>query len=103
MASYRDLLARTKSEIREIEARDLDTALESGTPPLLVDVRELDEFEQGAIPGAVHIPRGFLESRIEGVRHNVDLLLSTREDIVSIQDIVTEFFRAQHARAERSG
>jgi molybdopterin/thiamine biosynthesis adenylyltransferase/rhodanese-related sulfurtransferase len=67
VASYRDLLSRTKSEIREIEARDLDAAIESGTAPLLVDVRELDEFEQGAIPGAVHIPRGFLESRIEGL------------------------------------
>lgn len=40
--------------------------------------------------------------RLEAQR-GVDLLLSTREDIVSIQDIVTEFFRAQHARAERSG
>jgi len=28
-------------------------------------VRERDEYEQGFIPGAVHIPRGNLESRIE--------------------------------------
>ena len=35
---------------------------------MLIDVRELDEFEQGAIPGALHIPRGYLESRIESTR-----------------------------------
>ena len=37
----------------------------SAVPPILIDVRESDEFEQGAIKGAVHIPRGNLESRIE--------------------------------------
>src|SRR5437763_1444478 len=30
-----------------------------------LDVRELDEFEQGTIPGAVFIPRGHLESKVE--------------------------------------
>src|SRR5207245_2132636 len=39
--------------------------LSSDEQPVVVDVRELDEWEQGAIPGAVHIPRGFLESQIE--------------------------------------
>ena len=34
---------------------------------MLIDVRELDEYEQGAIPGSVHVPRGFLESRIENL------------------------------------
>jgi len=42
-------------------------ALESERAPLLIDVRERDEFEQGFIPGAVHVPRGLLESRIESV------------------------------------
>ena len=32
---------------------------------ILVDIREQDEVDQGIIPGAVHIPRGFLEMRIE--------------------------------------
>src|SRR5207237_9006888 len=39
--------------------------LAADAPPALVDVRELDEWEQGAIAGAIHIPRGFLESQIE--------------------------------------
>src|SRR5581483_1652178 len=34
---------------------------------LFLDVRERDEWEEGHIPGAVHVPRGFLESRIEQV------------------------------------
>ena len=32
-----------------------------------IDVREQDEWDEGHIPGAVHVPRGNLESRIEGV------------------------------------
>src|ERR687897_966689 len=32
---------------------------------VVLDVREPDEYEQGAIPGAVHIPRGTLESSVE--------------------------------------
>jgi sulfur-carrier protein adenylyltransferase/sulfurtransferase len=67
MPTYRELLARVKSEIDEIDARDAADALASAVPPTLVDVRESDEFEQGAIKGAVHIPRGNLESRIEAL------------------------------------
>ena len=37
----------------------------SSRDPSLLDVRERDEYEQGCIPGAVHIPRGNLETRIE--------------------------------------
>ena len=32
----------------------------------MLDVREPDEYEQGALPGALHIPRGHLESQVEG-------------------------------------
>jgi molybdopterin/thiamine biosynthesis adenylyltransferase/rhodanese-related sulfurtransferase len=66
MPSYRDLLQQVKAEIEEIDvphAREL--VLEDGNRPLLVDIRELDEWSEGRIPGAIHIPRGFLESRIE--------------------------------------
>ena len=67
MPTYRELLARVKGEIDEIDPRDAAEALTSAVPPTLIDVRESDEFEQGAIKGAVHIPRGNLESRIEAV------------------------------------
>ena len=65
MPTYRELLARVKGEIDEIDPRDAAEALTSAVPPTLIDVREADEFEAGAIKGAVHIPRGNLESRIE--------------------------------------
>jgi molybdopterin/thiamine biosynthesis adenylyltransferase/rhodanese-related sulfurtransferase len=63
MPSYRDLLQRVKTEITEVDAREAQ-ALDGA---VWVDVRERDEWEEGHIPGAVHVPRGYLESRIEGV------------------------------------
>jgi sulfur-carrier protein adenylyltransferase/sulfurtransferase len=63
MPSFRDLLAQTKQQIREVDTAGAATALEGGAT--LLDVREPDEFEQGAIPGAVYIPRGHLEAQIE--------------------------------------
>ena len=65
MTSYRDLLQRTKSEIAEIDAAHASALLDNGVGPVVVDVRERDEWVEGHIPGAVHIPRGYLESRIE--------------------------------------
>lgn len=65
MTTYRELLSQVKAEIDEVEAAELALELASAAPPLLIDVREPDEYEQGAIPQAIHIPRGFLESRIE--------------------------------------
>ncbi|MFN8188305.1 MAG: molybdopterin-synthase adenylyltransferase MoeB [Gaiellales bacterium] len=65
MASYRDLLTQVKSEIEEIDAPHAQKLLASEPAPALVDVRERDEWEEGHIAGAVHIPRSFLESRIE--------------------------------------
>ncbi|MBW3580047.1 MAG: molybdopterin-synthase adenylyltransferase MoeB [Actinobacteria bacterium] len=63
MASFRDLLTATKSRIREVDTATAEEAINSGA--VVLDVREPDEFEQGALPGAVHIPRGHLESQIE--------------------------------------
>ncbi len=65
MPSYRELLAQTKAEIKEIDSPALAATLESDSRPLVVDVREQDEWDEGHIPDAVHVPRGNLESRIE--------------------------------------
>src|SRR6202158_2763628 len=65
MASYRELLKNVKSRIREIDVRQLDTSRNGSAKPIVIDVREQDEVEQGIIPGAIHIPRGYLESRVE--------------------------------------
>src|SRR4051812_48669941 len=64
MASYREILQQTKQQIREIDTAAADELrTEPGT--VVLDVREPDEYEQGAIPGSLHIPRGNLESNIE--------------------------------------
>jgi sulfur-carrier protein adenylyltransferase/sulfurtransferase len=64
MASFRDLLKQTKSEIREVDTAAAEAAIDGGA--VVLDVREDDEFAQGALPGAVHITRGHLESKVEG-------------------------------------
>jgi molybdopterin/thiamine biosynthesis adenylyltransferase/rhodanese-related sulfurtransferase len=65
MASYRDLLARVRAEIDEIDATAARDRLEGDA--IFVDVRERAEWDEGHVPGAVHIPRGSLESRAEGL------------------------------------
>jgi molybdopterin/thiamine biosynthesis adenylyltransferase/rhodanese-related sulfurtransferase len=62
VATFRDLLASTRQRITEIDPADAETRLGTST---FLDVRELDEFEQGMIPGAVFVPRGHLESQAE--------------------------------------
>lgn len=63
MASFRDLLRDVKASIREVDPSGAD-ALRAEA--LFLDVREADEFALGAIPGALHIPRGYVELQIEG-------------------------------------
>jgi molybdopterin/thiamine biosynthesis adenylyltransferase/rhodanese-related sulfurtransferase len=62
--SGRDLLNQTKQGIREVTVPDTRKQLDEGRVTL-IDVREQDEYEQGFIPGATWIPRGFLELRID--------------------------------------
>ena len=63
MATPRDLLSEAKAAIREVLPEEVEPRI--GEVALL-DVREPDEFEQGALPGAVHLPRGHLEFQVEG-------------------------------------
>ena len=63
MASFRDLLAQAKSAITEVDTAEAASRIERGV--VVLDVREPDEYEQGALPNALHIPRGHLEAQIE--------------------------------------
>ena len=65
MASFRELLNATKGQITEVSTAQADE-LRHEPGALILDVREPSEYEQGAIPGAIHIPRGQLEGSIEG-------------------------------------
>jgi sulfur-carrier protein adenylyltransferase/sulfurtransferase len=64
MPSSAELLNKVKSTIREADPTEVREHIGNGT--VLVDVRESDEVAAGKIPGARHVPRGYLESRIEG-------------------------------------
>ncbi|MGH9246357.1 MAG: molybdopterin-synthase adenylyltransferase MoeB [Acidimicrobiales bacterium] len=63
MPSFRELLRQTKDQIREVDTAAADQARAAGA--VVLDVREPEEYQQGAITGAIHIPRGQLESNIE--------------------------------------
>jgi len=82
--SSAELLRQVKSQIEEVDPSDVHALLVDngaqangngtangngggrGRAPVVIDVRETDEFAAGFIPGARHVPRGYLESRIEG-------------------------------------
>lgn len=65
--TYSDLFSEVRDSIKTISLEALKARLEErGKRPFtLVDVREKDEVRQGYIPGAVSIPRGFLEMQAE--------------------------------------
>ena len=64
MATFRDLLANAKSQIVEIDTATAEARIQAGNV-FVLDVREPDEYDEGALENAVHIPRGHLEAQIE--------------------------------------
>ncbi len=60
--TYQEMIAAAKAEIAEIDTATLEARLDDGTA--IIDCREADEYEQGAIRGARLIPRGLLEANI---------------------------------------
>jgi len=63
--SFSDLLREARAEIREVSPAEVDLLLDGPVPPVLVDVREEFEWEQGHVDGAVHVAKSYLEQGIE--------------------------------------
>jgi sulfur-carrier protein adenylyltransferase/sulfurtransferase len=59
-----ELLRTIKSQIEEVDPAEVHELIDEGVA--VVDVREAEELASGHIPGAKHVPRSYLESRIEG-------------------------------------
>ncbi len=63
--TFRELLSSTKKQIREVPIDDVKRLIDQRAPFKLIDVRESDEYAGGRLPGAISVPRGYLELRIE--------------------------------------
>jgi molybdopterin/thiamine biosynthesis adenylyltransferase/rhodanese-related sulfurtransferase len=63
--NYIDLLAEIRRSIQVVSLEEIKARLDRDEPMVLVDVREKEEYRAGYIPGALSIPRGFLEIQIE--------------------------------------
>jgi sulfur-carrier protein adenylyltransferase/sulfurtransferase len=63
--TYSQLVREVKASIREVDNAAAQELADEGA--LVVDVRETSEWQEGHVVGAVHVPRGHLESKIEAV------------------------------------
>lgn len=64
--TYTDLIASARKSTKEVSLDDLKRRLDAKENITLLDVREKEEYRAGFIPGAISIPRGFLEIQVEG-------------------------------------
>jgi len=62
LVSPADVVAKAKATIKECSIRDVHKCITEDT--ILIDIRELIEYQRGHVPGALHIPRGMLEFEI---------------------------------------
>src|SRR2546421_10853207 len=61
----RDIVKQAKAEIEPLTLEQVRDMIRRHDPMTLVDVREGDEWRAGHLPGAIHIPRGFLELQVD--------------------------------------
>src|SRR5262245_33825509 len=64
--TYQQVMSEARASVPEVSPEDVHRGLgRNGKGTFLLDVREREEFRQGFVPGAVSMPRGFLEMRVE--------------------------------------
>src|ERR1043166_109705 len=63
--TYKQVMDEAKKLVPAVSPEDVKKKLDRGEHPVVLDVREKEEFRQGYLPGAVSLPRGFLEMRVE--------------------------------------
>ena len=68
--SGQELLRQVKAQIDEVDPADVLDLMHGGAT--IIDVRESEEVDKGRLPGAVHVARSYLETRIEGVQPDRD-------------------------------
>ncbi|HZO77447.1 MAG TPA: molybdopterin-synthase adenylyltransferase MoeB [Solirubrobacteraceae bacterium] len=100
-----ELLRQIKDRIDEVDPAQARELASNGA--VLVDVRETEEFAAGHIPGAKHVPRGYLESRIEGAvpdhsRHLILYCASGNRSAYAARTL-TEDLGYEHVESMRGG
>ena len=65
MPTFRQLLEQARAVVPEVSPESVAARLRADDAPVLLDVRDPDETAEGHLPGAVLVPRGYLELRVE--------------------------------------
>jgi sulfur-carrier protein adenylyltransferase/sulfurtransferase len=65
LATFEEIYSQAKDQIHEVDTTQAEKLLEQNPDIKLLDVREKNEWDEGHVPGAVHVPRGYLELRVE--------------------------------------
>ena len=63
--TYKELMDEAREAVPEVTVDDVKVRLENGQRPVLLDVREREEYREGHLEGALALPRGFMEMRVE--------------------------------------
>lgn len=63
--SVKDMVRRDFPEVQQVSADELSRALESDTPPVLLDVREQAEYDVSHLPGAIRVQPGTNASELD--------------------------------------
>ena len=66
-SNFNELLAGVKAEIREVSVQEVNDKLNGNNDFTLIDIREKDEWDEGHLSGALFLPRGFLEVKVERI------------------------------------
>lgn len=65
MPTFNELMSDARRRVAEVEVQVASQLVDTPDTPHVIDVREKSEWDEGHIPGATHVPRGYLELRIE--------------------------------------
>src|SRR5213595_745925 len=63
--TYKQIMDEARQIVPEVSPEQVKARLDKGEHPVVLDVREKEEVRQGYVPGALSLPRGFLEMRVE--------------------------------------
>ena len=79
--------------MKEIAVKEVQEALAQGQNLKLIDVREVEEVQEGHIPGVIHMPLGLLEFRMHELNKNESYIIVCRSGARSGR--ATQFLESQ--------